>query len=362
MLSVTALRYYPRVDAVIIGISQNHLLAMLKIGPFSRSNQVIVAPMAGVTDQPFRNLCRQFGAQWVVSEMVTSDTKLWNTRKSQSRLSFQSEAEPRWIQIAGADPQQLSRAAKSSVELGAQIIDINMGCPAKKVCNKAAGSALLRDERLVAEILHSVVSAVDVPVTLKIRLGWSRDEINAESIGRIAEDCGVQLLTVHGRTRACRFAGEVDYESIAGVKDALSIPVIANGDITSAVQAKKVLETTGADGVMIGRAAQGQPWLPAMIAGYLETGELQPEPDPEDVKQALLSHVVALADFYGERAGLRIARKHVGWYLDYLGTASVSLTAGSEKREIKRQFNVLESTNSQLNLIDGLFRPSVVAA
>jgi tRNA-dihydrouridine synthase B len=359
---VTALRYYPRVDAVIIGISPNHLPDMLKIGPFSRSSQVIVAPMAGVTDQPFRNLCRQFGAQWVVSEMVTSDTKLWKTRKSQSRLSFESEAEPRWIQIAGADPALLSSAAKSSVDLGAQIIDINMGCPAKKVCNKAAGSALMRDERLVSEILQAVVDAVDVPVTLKIRLGWSRDEMNAESIGRIAEDCGVQLLTVHGRTRACRFNGHVDYHSIARVKDALSIPVIANGDITSPLQAKSVLEKTGADGVMIGRAVQGQPWLPGIVGCYLETGVLKPDPDEEEVKQALLSHVAALSSFYGERAGLRIARKHVGWYLDYLSTISSSLAAGFDARELKRLFYRLDNTSAQLNMIDSLFRTSSVAA
>ncbi len=347
---------------LLSALSWDHLSTMFKIGPFSRDSQVIVAPMAGVTDQPFRNLCRQFGAQWVVSEMVTSDTKLWNSRKSKSRLSFQSEAEPRWIQIAGSDPQLLAGAARSSVELGAQIIDINMGCPAKKVCNKAAGSALLRDEKLVAEILESVVDSVDVPVTLKIRLGWSLDEMNAERIGSIAENCGVQLLTVHGRTRACKFTGQVDYESIARVKQALSIPVIANGDITSPQKAKRVLELTGADGVMVGRAAQGQPWLPGIIACYLESGQLNPEPSREQIREALLSHVATLSDFYGETAGFRIARKHVGWYLDALGANGVYHGDQSDTREIKRHFNQLDTTRAQLALLDKFFQPSSIAA
>jgi tRNA-dihydrouridine synthase B len=347
---------------VLSAFPRIHISTMLKIGSFKSNSKVIVAPMAGVTDQPFRNMCRQFGAAWVVSEMVTSDTRLWKTRKSQSRLTFQSESEPRWIQIAGAEPLLLANAAKSSVELGAQIIDINMGCPAKKVCNKAAGSALLRDEKLVAEILESVVNAVEVPVTLKIRLGWSREEMNAESIGRIAQDAGVQLLAVHGRTRACKFSGKVDYESIASVKQSLDIPVIANGDITSPEEAKRVLDMTGADGVMIGRAAQGQPWLPGRVSDYLETGQKKPDPDPQEVKQVLLSHVTALSGFYGEIAGVRIARKHVGWCLDCLGARSTDENTKFDNREIKRQFNQLNTTAAQLALLDGFFQPASEAA
>ena len=327
---------------------------MLKIGSFVRSSSVIVAPMAGVTDQPFRNYCRRFGADWVVSEMVTSDARLWGTAKSTQRLRFNDEAEPRWVQIAGADPSMMANAAVQNVDLGAQIIDINMGCPAKKVCKKAAGSALLRDEALVGSILESVVRAVDVPVTLKIRLGWSREEINAIRIARIAESCGVQLLSVHGRTRQCRFAGEVDYESIAKVKKSVAIPVIANGDITSPLCAKRVLNITGADGVMIGRAAQGRPWLPGMVAHYLATEELAPAPGSELIWETMRGHIAALSDFYGEQTGVRVARKHVGWYLDALH--------GHEARAFKHQFNQLESSRAQLTLMDHqFFQPGLAA-
>lgn len=326
---------------------------MLKIGSFIRASNVIVAPMAGVSDQPFRNLCRSFGAEWVVSEMVTSDTSLWKTRKSQQRLRFHDEAEPRWIQIAGAEPGVMANAAVKNVELGAQIIDINMGCPAKKVCRRAAGSALLRDELLVASILTAVVNAVDVPVTLKIRLGWSKEEINANSIARIAEDCGVALLTVHGRTRQCRFEGKVDYESIAAVKSLLTIPVIANGDITGPEQAREVLDITKADGVMIGRAAQGRPWLPAMIAEFLKTGKTKAEPVDEMVWNTLRAHIDALSVFYGEAIGIRIARKHVSWYLEARPGANQSA---------RKQFNRLDSTAAQLRFIDELFSPPGLAA
>ncbi|MCH7742673.1 MAG: tRNA dihydrouridine synthase DusB [Proteobacteria bacterium] len=327
---------------------------MLKIGSFIRSSSVIVAPMAGVTDQPFRNYCRQFGADWVVSEMVTSDARLWGTAKSAHRLRFNGEAEPRWVQIAGAEPAMMAIAAARNVDLGAQIIDINMGCPAKKVCRKAAGSALLRDEILVGSILEAVVRAVDAPVTLKIRLGWSREEMNAVKIARIAESCGVQLLTVHGRTRQCRFAREVDYEFIAKVKNSVAIPVIANGDITTPLCAERVLNITGADGVMIGRAVQGRPWLPGMIAHYLVTGELGSAPAAEVIRETMRGHIVALSDFYGEQTGVRVARKHVGWYLD--------AHHGYEAREFKNCFNQLESTRAQLTLIDDRFSPSRLAA
>lgn len=329
------------------------MLQMLKIGSFVRASHVIVAPMAGVSDQPFRNLCREFGAQWVVSEMVTSDSRLWNTVKSQQRLRFHDEIEPRWVQIAGAEPAAMANAAMMNVQLGAQIIDINMGCPAKKVCRRAAGSALLRDELLVASILESVVAAVNVPVTLKIRLGWSKEEVNAETIARIAEDCGVVLLTVHGRTRQCRFGGEVDYEAIARVKSSISIPVIANGDIVDAGQAKRVLDITKADGVMIGRAAQGRPWLPAMISEYLNTGKSVTEPTDEVLLRTLKAHIQALSAFHGEVSGLRIARKHIGWYLD-------AWPGGSERA--RKLFNELDSSDAQLRFVDELFSRSGLAA
>ncbi|MBQ75401.1 MAG: tRNA dihydrouridine synthase DusB [Gammaproteobacteria bacterium] len=327
---------------------------MLKVGSFIRSSGVIVAPMAGITDQPFRNCCRQFGADWVVSEMVTSNSKLWKTAKSIQRLRFHDEAEPRWIQIAGAEPAEMASAARMNVDQGAQIIDINMGCPAKKVCRKAAGSALLRDEALVGSILEAVVEAVDVPVTLKIRLGWSREELNALRIARIAEESGIQLLTVHGRTRQCRFAGQVDYEAIARVKESVAIPVIANGDITGPLQARHVLDITGADGVMIGRAVQGRPWLPGMIAHYLQSGELASEPSKEIIWSTIRGHLKALSDFYGEPRGVRVARKHLGSYLDAL--------LGSRAKVYKRQFNRLETSRAQAALIDRLFSQTSIAA
>ena len=231
---------------------------MLSIGPYSSTSRVIVAPMAGVTDKPFRDLCHRLGSFWSVSEMVTSNQQLWETSKSRHRLDHTGETGVSWVQLAGSDPDQIAQAALINVELGAQIIDINMGCPAKKVCNKAAGSALLRDEKLVADILAAVVDSVEVPVTLKIRLGWSPDEINAQSIAAIAESEGISLLTVHGRTRACKFSGSVDYDAIAAVKASVSMPVVANGDILTPYQAKKVIDQTGCDAVMIGRAAPGE--------------------------------------------------------------------------------------------------------
>lgn len=317
---------------------------MLSIGPYSHSSRVIVAPMAGVTDRAFRDLCRSFGAHWAVSEMVTSDSRLWSTDKSRHRLAHAGEQGPRWVQLAGSDPAQMAEAAKLNVDLGADIIDINMGCPAKKVCNKAAGSSLLRDEKLVADILDAVVSAVTVPVTLKIRLGWSWDEVNAPTIAKIAEDAGIQLLTVHGRTKACRFNGHANYEAIASVKSCVDIPVIANGDIDTPAKAEDVLTVTDCDGVMIGRAAQGTPWLIGDIDTFLRRGECRPAPDLTEIKLMLSNHIQALHDLYGEFQGIRIARKHVGWTLDTIPGAQV----------LKQRFNRLESAEDQFNLISSL--------
>lgn len=289
-----------------------------QIGPYQLSSPVILAPMAGVTDQPFRTLCKRLGAGMVVAEMLTSDSRLWHTRKSQLRLIHQDEPEPRSVQIAGAEPEMMAEAARLCVERGAQIVDINMGCPAKKVCKKAAGSALLKDEELVRSILRTVVSSVDVPVTLKIRTGWSPDQRNGVTIARLAEDCGIQALAVHGRTRTCRFEGEVEFDTIAQIKDAVRIPVFANGDITTPQQAAKVMRHTCADGIMIGRAAQGNPWIFREIAHHLDTGELLPPPALTEVKSVTLEHLQRLYDHYGEHLGVRIARKHLGWYVQHL--------------------------------------------
>lgn len=312
-------------------------MSAVRIGPYALPNQVILAPMAGVTDRPFRLLCRRLGAGLVVSEMVTSDVRLWNSRKSRLRLLHEGDPEPRSVQIAGGDPEMLAEAARANVALGAQIIDINMGCPAKKVCNKAAGSALMKDEALVARILDAVVKAVDVPVTLKIRTGWDRDNKNGIAVARIAEESGIQALAVHGRTRADLYTGEAEYDSIAAIKQSVSIPVFANGDIDSPQKARQVLDATGADALLIGRAAQGRPWIFREITHYLATGELLAVPGLEEVEQILLEHLAALHAFYGEVMGVRIARKHVGWYLATLPGA----------REFRAQFNRLESTDAQ---------------
>ena len=316
---------------------------MLTIGPFSHPSRVIVAPMAGVTDQPFRNLCREHGAYWLVSEMVTSETRLWQTKKSENRLRFHDEREPRWVQIAGADPVMMADAAVKNVALGAQIIDINMGCPAKKVCNKLAGSSLLKDEVLVGRILEAVVAAVDVPVTLKMRLGWSREKVNALTVAAIAEQSGVQLITLHGRTREDRFKGSVDYDTIGCVKQAVSIPVIANGDITSPDFAHWLLEQYALDGIMAGRGVQGRPWLPAQIDAYINGAHRAPPPETSIVAM-LLSHVASLCAFYGEYTGVRVARKHVGWTLSNL----------VDSEPIRRQFNKLDSLKLQTEFLSGL--------
>jgi tRNA-dihydrouridine synthase B len=312
-------------------------MSALSIGPYTLPNSLILAPMAGVTDRPFRQLCHRMGAGMVVSEMVTSDVRLWSTRKSSLRLIDQHDAEPRSVQIAGGDPQMLAEAAQRNVELGAQIIHINMGCPAKKVCNKAAGSALLKDECLVREILEAVVAAVDVPVTLKIRTGWDRQNKNGIIVAKIAEQAGIVALAVHGRTRADLYMGEAEYDTIAAIKQAVSIPVLANGDIDSPEKAKAVLAATGADGLLIGRAAQGRPWIFREIEHYLRTGQKLAAPSLFEVERILLEHMAALHLFYGDVMGVRIARKHVGWYLATLPGA----------REFRARFNRLESTDAQ---------------
>ncbi len=286
----------------------------MRIGPYLIDPPVLLAPMAGVTDKPFRLLCKQLGAGLAASEMTSADPSLWQTRKSLKRMDHAGEPDPVSVQIAGHDPAMLAEAARYNVANGAQIIDINMGCPAKKVCNVWAGSALLQDEPLVARIVKAVVDAVEVPVTLKIRTGWDRDHRNALNIARIAEDAGIAALAVHGRTRADKYEGEAEYATIAAVKTAVRIPVIANGDITTPQKARQVLDATGADALMIGRGAQGRPWIFREIAHYLATGELLAEPEPAEVAATLLGHLEHLHAFYGEPAGVRIARKHLGWY------------------------------------------------
>jgi tRNA-dihydrouridine synthase B len=288
--------------------------APLKIGAHAIAPRVVLAPMAGVTDKPFRMLCKSLGAGLCVSEMTTSDPKLWHTSKSLHRMDHAGEPDPVSVQIAGTVPDVLAAAAKYNVDHGAQIIDINMGCPAKKVCNAWAGSALMKDEALVARILSAVVRAVDVPVTLKIRTGWDAEHRNALAIARIAEDAGIAALAVHGRTRDQQYTGTAEYDTIAAVKAALAIPVLANGDIDSPEKAAAVLRHTGADGVLVGRAAQGRPWIFREIAHYLATGTRLAEPSIVEIRDVLLGHLEHLHAFYGETAGVRIARKHLGWY------------------------------------------------
>jgi len=286
----------------------------MQIGPYRIDPAVVLAPMAGVTDKPFRLLCKRLGAGLAVSEMTNADPRLWRTRKSLKRMDHEGEPEPVSVQIAGYDPAMLAEAARFNVDNGAQIIDINMGCPAKKVCNVWSGSALLQDEPLVARIVSAVVQAVPVPVTLKIRTGWDRQNRNALNIARIAEDAGIAALAVHGRTRADKYEGEAEYETIAAVKAAVRIPVLANGDVNDPQHARHVLNVTGADAVMIGRGAQGRPWIFREIAHFLATGEQLPGPSPMEVSAILIDHLEQLYAFYGEELGVRIARKHLGWY------------------------------------------------
>lgn len=286
----------------------------MRIGPYAIEPKVVLAPMAGVTDKPFRVLCKRLGAGLCVSEMTTSDPRLWDTPKSRHRMDHEGEPAPVSVQIAGTDPGVMAAAARHNVDNGAQVIDINMGCPAKKVCNAWAGSALMREPALVARILESVVAAVDVPVTLKIRTGWAAGQRNALEIARIAESAGISALAVHGRTRDQLYKGEAEYDTIAEVKAALSIPVMANGDIDSPRKAREVLDYTGCDAVLVGRAAQGRPWIFREIAHYLATGEELPPPTVAEVRDVLLGHLVHLHEFYGAGKGVRIARKHLGWY------------------------------------------------
>ena len=286
----------------------------MRIGPHDIAPTVVLAPMAGVTDKPFRLLCKQLGAGLAMSEMTISDRRFWGTEKSLRRMDHAGEPEPVGIQIAGTEPLQLADAARYNVDHGARIIDINMGCPAKKVCNAWAGSALMRDEALVARILSAVVGAVNVPVTLKLRTGWAAGQRNAVAIARIAEDCGIAALAVHGRTRDQHYTGQAEYDTIAEVKSQLRIPVIANGDIDSPDKAAFVLRQTGADAVMIGRAAQGRPWIFREVAHFLATGERLAPPSLREIRDILLGHLEALHAFYGEQSGVRIARKHLGWY------------------------------------------------
>ncbi|MBB5319824.1 tRNA-dihydrouridine synthase B [Marinobacter oulmenensis] len=321
------------------------MLPTAKIGPYTLPNPLIVAPMAGVTDRPFRQLCRRMGAGLAVSEMVIADSKLWNTRKSRTRLDHQGEPEPRSVQIAGGDPAMLADAARQNAQFGAQIIDINMGCPAKKVCNKAAGSALMKDETLVRDILQAVVAAVDVPVTLKMRTGWDRDHRNAPAIARMAEDAGIQALAVHGRTRADKYNGDAEYDTIARVKESVGIPVFANGDISTPEKARQVLRHTDADGLLVGRGAQGRPWIFREILHYLETGQHLPEPPLDEVEGILQEHLSELHRFYGETMGVRIARKHVGWYLQ----------AHDESREFRKRFNAIDDALEQKDSIEHYF-------
>lgn len=311
---------------------------MFKIGQHSIDGSAILAPMAGVTDLPFRQLCRQWGAALCVSEMITSDTQLWHSRKTQQRLVHRHEPSPRSVQIAGNEPQMMAEAARQNLLLGAEIIDINMGCPAKKVCKKAAGSALLQNEPLVEEILHAVVNAVDIPVTLKIRTGWDTQHKNAVTVAKIAEQAGIQALAVHGRTRACRFMGNAEYDTIAEVVDAVGIPVMANGDIRCAYTAQQVLHHTGAAAVMIGRGAQGNPWIFDQINRLLQTGEPPQTPSIAVRMKTVLEHIQAIHLHYGDVAGHRIARKHVGWYTAPLANG----------KTFCRSFNTLESTEEQL--------------
>lgn len=317
----------------------------MQIGPYQLENNLIVAPMAGVTDRPFRQLCRQLGAGLAVSEMLSSNPKVWKTEKSLSRMDHSGESGIRSVQIAGADPQLMAEAAQFNVKNGAQIVDINMGCPAKKVNKKLAGSALLQYPELVTDIVKAVVNAVDVPVTLKIRTGWDTDHRNGIEIARIAEQNGIQSLAVHGRTRACMYKGNAEYQTIRDIKRSVSIPVVANGDITSPQKAKQVLEYTGADALMIGRAAQGRPWIFREINHYLTTGELLPEPNLGEVESILMEHLINLHAFYGDIMGVRIARKHVTWYLQ----------THDREGQFRRVFNAIDTQQAQIDALEKYF-------
>lgn len=317
----------------------------MHIGHYQLTNRLIAAPMAGITDRPFRALCHAMGAGMAVSEMLSSNPEVWRTDKSRLRMVHSDEPGIRAVQIAGCDPDDMAAAARINVANGAQIIDINMGCPAKKVNRKLAGSALLQYPDLVKQILSAVVNAVDVPVTLKIRTGWAPEHRNCIEIAQLAESCGIQALTIHGRTRACLFNGNAEYDSIRAVKQTVSIPVIANGDITDPHKARAVLEHTGADALMIGRAAQGRPWIFREIQHYLDTGELLPPLPLVEVKRLLIGHIRELHGFYGQGKGFRIARKHVSWYLQ----------EHAPNDQFRRTFNAIEDASEQLEALEAYF-------
>ena len=317
----------------------------MKIGPHVLRNNLFVAPMAGVTDRPFRQLCKRFGAGMAVSEMVASNSLLWGSEKTRRRANHEGEPDPISVQIAGADPKMMADAASYNVGQGAQIIDINMGCPAKKICNVMAGSALLKDEALVGRILEAVVKAVEVPVTLKFRTGWDQNNKNALTVARIAAESGIQLLSIHGRTRACGYTGHAEYDTIAEVKGATRLPVVANGDITTPQKAKYVLDYTKADGIMIGRAAQGRPWIFREIEHYLKTGAQLPPPLVSEIHQVLIAHLHDLYAFYGTDTGVKIARKHISWYTKGL--------AGSAS--FRHAMNQLQSVEEQLAAVNRFF-------
>jgi tRNA-dihydrouridine synthase B len=321
----------------------------VRIGPYLLKINLIVAPMAGVTDRPFRQLCKLMGAGMAVSEMVASNSLLWGSAKTLRRANHEGEVDPISVQIAGADPQMLADAARYNVDQGAQIIDINMGCPAKKVCNVMAGSALLKDEPLVARILEAVVGAVDVPVTLKIRTGWDRDHRNAIIVARIAESSGIQALAIHGRTRACGYSGEAEYDTIAAVKAEINIPVIANGDITTPERVKHVLEYTKADAVMIGRAAQGRPWMFREISHFLETGAHLPPPEVTEIHRVLVGHLHDLYSFYGEYTGVRVARKHISWYTKGLAGSAAFRHAMNQLQNCAEQMAAVNTFFAELS-------------
>ena len=316
----------------------------MKIGPYELASPFVLAPMAGVTDAPFRRLCRQFGAGMTTSEMTTADISLWTTEKSRRRLDLDLDVEPVAVQIAGSEPEQLAIAARACVDRGAQVIDINMGCPAKKVCRKLAGSALLKDEALVARILEAVVGAVDVPVTLKIRTGWDPENRNGVEIARIAEQSGIRSLAVHGRTRACRYQGEAEYETIARIKEAITIPVIANGDITSVEKSLEVLRLTKADGLMIGRGAQGRPWIFSELNHALQSSTEFAPLEKNRLRDIMLGHLDDMHRFYGEVTGVRVARKHLTWYCQNLVNADefrgrvVRVDSAREQLRLTREY------------------------
>ncbi|MGE0310001.1 MAG: tRNA dihydrouridine synthase DusB [Lautropia sp.] len=337
---------------------------MLTIGRYAITDRAWVAPMAGVTDRPFRQLCKRLGASYAVSEMAASNPRLWHSVKTARRIDHEGEAEPKAVQIAGADPTTMAEAARFNVDRGAQIIDINMGCPAKKVCNVAAGSALMGDEALAIRIIEAVVGAVDVPVTLKMRTGPSVTERNAPRLARAAQQAGVAMVAVHARSRACRFHGTVDWNAVADVREAIDIPLVANGDIDSPARARAVLDATGADAVMIGRAAQGRPWIFREIDHYLGTGELLPAPRLQDIGRWLHEHLLDHYRFYGEHVGVRTARKHIGWYLDGLARAAsgdapsdavADERSAQARAALRDAINRIDSPDAQLALVDAFF-------